>query len=295
MNADGDRGETMGPGLPSVTQAEELDRACDRFEAAWRAGERPRIEDHLEGIAEPLRPALAGELIAVELHWRRRRGERPAPAEYRDRFPAHVPGVESSSTVADTGGVTCLPPSRAEATIETGSLGPGARQDPERATLPADAIAVGGPSADLQAATAASDTPAPVATRGSPVIPGYTIEGELGRGAMGVVYKAKHLRLNRVVAIKMISLGSFPTEHGVRRFQAEAELAAALDHPGIVAVYEIGDYGGWPFFAMRLVEGGAWPSTSPDCWPTGARRFACWPRWRARSITPISTESCTVI
>src|SRR5262249_34953735 len=63
--------------------------------------------------------------------------------------------------------------------------------------------------------------------------------------------------LNRVVAIKMISVGSFPTEHGVRRFQAEAELAAALDHPGIVPVYEVGEYEGWPFFAMRLVEGGS--------------------------------------
>jgi serine/threonine-protein kinase len=80
----------------SATQAEELDRACDRFEAGWKAGERPTIEDHLEGIAEPLRSAWLGALIAVELDRRRRLGERPDPAEYRDRFPDHPDAVAAA-------------------------------------------------------------------------------------------------------------------------------------------------------------------------------------------------------
>jgi eukaryotic-like serine/threonine-protein kinase len=255
MNANG--GGPFSHDSLSATQAEELDRACDRFEADWRAGKRPTIEDHLEGIAEPLRSALLSDLIAVELHWRRRWGERPVPTECHDRFRAHTPGAESSSTVADTGRMACRPSLTPEATIVAGSLVPKAHQDPEHVTCPAGEIIAGKPSADLHAATAASGSPPLASTKSGPVIPGYTIEGELGRGGMGVVYKAKHLRLNRVVAIKMISVRSFPTEHSVRRFLAEAELAAALDHPGIVPVYEIGEYEGWPFFAMKLVEGGS--------------------------------------
>ena len=68
------------------TLAERVDAACDRFEAAWKAGERPRIEDHLEGAAESERPALLGELLALELAYRRRGGEAPSPEQYRARF-----------------------------------------------------------------------------------------------------------------------------------------------------------------------------------------------------------------
>src|SRR5262249_25668241 len=155
MSAEGGEVARVGSGPDSLsgTQAEELDRACDRFEAAWRAGGRPRIEDYLEGIAEPLRPALLGELIAVELDWRRRRGERPAPAEDRDRFPDHAPGVEPAPTVADTGRATGLPSSPPEATIEERSVGPEPRQDPGCAVFPAEEIAAGSPAADLEAAT----------------------------------------------------------------------------------------------------------------------------------------------
>ncbi len=80
----------------SATQAEELDRACDQFEARWRAGEHPRIEDYLAGVTESLQSTLLGELIAVELDWRRRLGECPGTAEYRDRFPEHSDAVATT-------------------------------------------------------------------------------------------------------------------------------------------------------------------------------------------------------
>ena len=67
-----------------------MDDVCDRFEAAWKAGLRPRIEDYLGETAGPERSALWHELLVLELVYRRRQGERPTPEEYRARFPAQV-------------------------------------------------------------------------------------------------------------------------------------------------------------------------------------------------------------
>ncbi len=68
----------------------QIDGICNRFEAAWESGDRPRVEDYLGDVDEPYRPALLHDLLAVELDARRRRGERPEPHEYRDRFPGET-------------------------------------------------------------------------------------------------------------------------------------------------------------------------------------------------------------
>ena len=79
----------------------------------------------------------------------------------------------------------------------------------------------------------------------------------LGRGGMGVVYKAWHLRLNRPVALKMLLAGAYAQPQELERFLREAEAVAGLRHANIVQVYEVGDLDGRPYFTMEFVEGGS--------------------------------------
>ena len=86
-------------------------------------------------------------------------------------------------------------------------------------------------------------------------VAGYEILKVLGRGAMGVVYKARQRGLKRLVALKMILSGEHASEQDLARFQAEANAVALLQHPGIVQIYEIGEDNGRPFFSLEFVDG----------------------------------------
>jgi serine/threonine-protein kinase len=90
-----------------------------------------------------------------------------------------------------------------------------------------------------------------------PQVPGYAIEAVLGRGGMGIVFRAQHLRLNRLVALKMLLGGTYAGPHERARFQREAEAVAGLRHENIVRVYDVDDHEGRPYFTMELVEGGS--------------------------------------
>jgi predicted Ser/Thr protein kinase len=88
-------------------------------------------------------------------------------------------------------------------------------------------------------------------------VPGYEVLSELGRGAAGVVYRARQVALNRVVALKMVLAGSHAGPDERARFRAEAQAVAQLKHPNIVAVHDIGECDGLPFFSLEFVEGGS--------------------------------------
>src|SRR5262249_54836085 len=89
-----------------------------------------------------------------------------------------------------------------------------------------------------------------------PAIPGYEIEGVLGRGGMGVVYKARHLALKRVVALKMLLVGGHAGPEELARFRIEAEAVARVQHPEIVQIHGMGEAGGHPYCALEFAEGG---------------------------------------
>jgi WD40 repeat protein len=191
---------------------QEIDRRCENFEASWRAGQVPSVEEYLAGVPAVGRRPLLKELLGLELVYRRKRGEAPARADFVGRFP------------------------------DDADLADAAWQETEK-TLGAAGSAA---STDREAA------PAPW-----PAVPGYEVLSELGRGGMGVVYLARHLRLNRRVALKMIA-GGLHADPGQRaRFQSEAQALARLQHPNIVQIFEVGDSDGRPFLALEFADGGS--------------------------------------
>jgi serine/threonine-protein kinase len=129
--------------------------------------------------------------------------------------------------------------------------------------LRADLDALFPPSADGPSTKRDADSPSPSeptpppGVPAFPRIPGYEVQAVLGRGGMGVVYQARHLRLNRPVALKMMLAGAYAGPHERARFQREAEAVAGLRHENIVRVYDVGDHDGRPYFTMEYIEGGS--------------------------------------
>src|SRR5262245_56842713 len=118
----------------------------------------------------------------------------------------------------------------------------------EAPTLPPPAAETGTlPPAAAFTNSPASTLPRETATDARPEVPGYEIGKELGRGGMGVVYRARDLKLGRTVALKMILSGAHAGADDLARFVAEAEAVAQLQHANVVQLFEAGRHGGLPF------------------------------------------------
>ena len=128
-------------------------------------------------------------------------------------------------------------------------------------------------------------TPATGAGNPSVAIPDCELLGELGRGGMGVVYKARQTTANRLVAVKMILAGAYAGPVQVQRFRTEAEAAARLDHPNIVKLYAIGEQEGRPYFLLEYVNGSSL-AQQLDGTP--------WPARQAASLTRVLAEAIHV-
>jgi serine/threonine-protein kinase len=261
--------EIPSVGSLPVLLAYHINLLCDRHEAAWRAGRRPRIEDVLTVEDEPGRTVLLRELLASELAARRQRGEGPESREYRDRFPSDTALIEAVFAEAETPPVRPATGRRRAVAAERGPRDEADRDPHVDGVIPDTAGDDRAPETGETAPIRPEDQPTrmgvPPAGVGRPDAaahaadaPGrrYRILRRHVRGGLGEVFVAFDEELRREVALKAIR----PERAGEARSQArlllEAEITGRLEHPGIVPIYGLDRHAdGRPYYAMRFVEG----------------------------------------
>jgi formylglycine-generating enzyme required for sulfatase activity len=203
-----------------LSVARRVDAVCYRFEMAWKAGQRPRLEEFLGDMPEPARSVLFRELLELELGYRRENDETFAADEYRKRFPDHTELIAAVFSELDE-------------SQQSGELH--SSQQPEST----------GPQ---PAADQASEAPIQLGR--------YQIKAKLGSGGFGIVYRAYDAELDREVAIKVPHRQRITLPEDAAAYLAEARVLASLDHPGIVPVYDVGrSEDGLCYVVSKFIEG----------------------------------------
>jgi tetratricopeptide (TPR) repeat protein len=214
------------------------------FEARWKGADRncsaPSIEAYLAGVSDDERLYWFGQLLSVEVACRMVRGEKPCAAEYGPRFPAW------SAIIQDV-----------FQELQQFTPSPGSDEATRSRSCPPSALSAAAERADPATLSRGREERQAVPANEMPTVPGYEIFGILGRGGMGVVYRARQLALNRHVALKMLRDGALAGPESLERFQTEAQTVARLRHPNVIQIYEIGACEGRPFFTLELAEGGS--------------------------------------
>ncbi len=201
--------------------AAEIDAACDRFEAAWKAGRSPRLEDYLANASASQQGEVLLALLGIELELLARQRISPHPQTYLDRFPNFASAIHEAFN---------------HATLIKGTSDTSLSQDSSLIDKPGSS-------------TAASASSLPRA------IGRFEILARLGEGAFGTVYRARDSKLDREVAIKVPRPEALDDGYDLNRFLREAQAAATIHHPNICPVHEIGEADGLPYIVMTFVDG----------------------------------------
>jgi serine/threonine protein kinase len=206
-----------------------IDTACDAFDEAWRSGQRPEIDHFLPRVEEQARPLLLAELIRIDLERRCRRGEQLGTGEYVQRYPACRGEIDSwlDEAMAATRSFPAITPAPGDS--------PTANADPWR-TVPNQGA-----------------KPGPAFGQ---VLGEYDLLERIGAGGMGEVWKARHRKLNKLVALKQLLPGArLPDPETRARFLQEILAVGRLDHPNLIEAHDAGEQDGMVYLVMKLVEG----------------------------------------
>ena len=224
-------------------QRAQLEDCIEAFEQAWKKGEKPPIRDHLPSDAE-IRPAALVELVCIDLEFRYKAGESPSYEDYRREYPelaldsgeaarlihSEIAGKKASGRVIESLAAavdSTNPTSDSTRSQKRHTLAP----DPARSRSPERAPELSG------------------------VFGRYRVIKALGRGAMGTVYLAEDTQLGRLVALKTPNVSDDDSGELLQRFEREARAAAALRHPNICPVHDIGAIMDRHFISMAFIEG----------------------------------------
>jgi formylglycine-generating enzyme required for sulfatase activity/serine/threonine protein kinase len=210
----------------SFAAADQIDLLCDDFESAWRQGTPRPIEEYLHPADTSLVTALRAELLQLELECRFRRGERPRVEDYVRRFPECA---------------EALPRWLEEATRTARLFAPA---PPASTVNRAPAL-----ETPIAPAVALSARPLP------PVLGEYELLEQLGAGGMGEVYRARHRRLGKFVALKVMRETRLASADGLARFRRETEAVGQLDHPHLVEAHDAGEQDGVVYLVLKLIDG----------------------------------------